>query len=149
MSTSVDRILTGDVLAGIVSVFGGLTPAELRRACQEVLFRAEGERVGDEAVDRVIGDAVDEYYLYDVDERGLLIPGPVAFPELPEFAEDLPLLLDVEERDVDRTRAARELVASLCEELGADPEPERVAAIEQLSYDIEAWASVDASDLRE
>lgn len=148
MSPPADRVLTGDVLAGIAGLFGGLARPELREACTEVLYRAEGERVGDAAIDAALGRAIDEHRLHEVDGRDLVIPGPAAFPELPEFAEDLPVLLDVEEREVDRERAATDLVESLADELEAGAGPARRRTIEQLSYDIEAWANVDASALR-
>ncbi len=148
MNTPADRHLTGDVLAGITSLFGGLTRAELREACTELLYKAEGERAPEAAIDAALERAIEEHRLHELDERGLLIPGPAAFPELPEFAEDLPVLLDIEEREVDRERAAVALVESLGEELEAGADPARQRTIAQLSYDIEAWANVDASALR-
>lgn len=148
MSTAADRVLTGDVLAGITSLFGGLTRAELCEACMELLYKAEGERAAEDAIDAALERAIDEHRLLELDDRDLLIAGPAAFPELPEFAEDLPVLLDIEEREVDRERAAGGLVESLVEELEAGADPERQRTIAQLSYDIEAWANVDASALR-
>ena len=87
----------------------------------------------------------------DADAIALAV-GPAAFPSLPADAEDLPHILDVPERDVDREtlsgavreRLSRDAVAAI--EAG---DAERLEVLADVTYDIEAWAPVDAGDVRE
>jgi len=81
-----------------------------------------------------------------------LAVGPAAFPSLPADAEDLPHILDVPERDVDRET----LSEAVLERLSADAvaainagDAARLEVLADVTYDIEAWAPVDAGDVRE
>jgi hypothetical protein len=144
---------TGDELAGLADLFGALTRDELEAALGELAFK-RGDAADDDAIGDAIDDAVDGYYLVavDGDDETLLAPGPVAFPTLPEGAEDLPHILDVPTREVDRRTVARDVEERLRAEAAravADGDDERVAHLLDVTYDLEAWASVDVSGVRD
>ena len=146
---------TGDELAGIVDLFGGLTRAELREAAGEAAFRA-GEELDEDALAAAVEDAVESYRLvaYDPpDEDGeWLVAGPTAFPTLPEGAEDLPHIVDVERRAVDRERAGEAVIerfrrdAAITVDAG---DADRAAWLLDLSYDVETWAPVEMGEVRD
>ena len=162
-----------DDLAGVVDLFGWLTRAELTRALSELAFKRRTE-VDDDAIAAAIDVAVAEYALVpappealdeaggeaavadpddgvDADEVALAV-GPAAFPSLPEGASDLPHILDVPERGVDREALSAAVLARLSEDAVAvirDGDADRLAVLADVTYDIEAWAPVDAGDVRE
>jgi hypothetical protein len=87
----------------------------------------------------------------DSPEDAMLAVGPAAFPTLPPNAEDLPHILDIESRRVDRDR----LVEQVRRRLEADAEAavennasERAAELHDISYDVEAWAGVAVDEVR-
>jgi len=133
-----------DAVAGVVGLFGGLTRAELDRALSELAFKRDAE-----PADGVVEAAVGSYHLVEHDD--LLVVGPAAFPALPDGAEDLPHILDVEPRSVDR-----EAVAATVEERFRADTARALAegdetAVERLldaSYDLETWGPVDVDDVR-
>ena len=148
--------LSLDDLAGIADLFGGLTRAELGEALEELAFRKGVEPPPEAAVD----EAVREYALvaYPRDETGdddpesLLVPGPAAFPTLPDGAADLPHILDVESRAIDRDelgRAVEERFRGDVARAVADGDAELVERLLDVSYDLETWGPVDLGDLRE
>jgi hypothetical protein len=158
---------TYDELAGVVDLFGALTRAELRDALDELAFK-RGQGADAAALRSAVEDAVDRYYLVEFDpdsetESGaetLLVPGPVAFPILPEDAEDLPLILDVPDRDVNREvvgeQVAERLAADAERVVGSEggtgvtaTDEERAEHLLDVSYDLEAWAPVEATAARE
>ena len=145
--------MDGDELAGVVDLFGGLTRPELDNALDELAFKrgdsADGDANENSATDD-IDAALREYYLVTVDhDRGpLLAPGPVAFPELPEYGTDLPHILDVERRDVDREELAAAVRNRLESEAG-DADGDRAEYLLDVTYDAEAWAPLDLDDVRE
>lgn len=162
---------THDELAGVVDMFGALTRAELRRALLELAFK-QGAEPDEEAVRREIEAAVDDYAIVAVDpdavgatvarpEEGsdrsddpdeLLLCGPTAFPTLPPDADDLPHILDVERREVDRAAVGEQVFARLRGEAAraVDAGDEaRIGHLLDVSYDLEAWAPVDAGPVRE
>ena len=100
---------------------------------------------GDDAPDAA--DALDA----DADEAELLTTGPVAFPTLPPDAEDLPHIMDVPDRTVDRAALARRvqerLLADAARAVDAGDD-ERVAHLLDVTYDLEAWAPVEVSEVR-
>ncbi|MFB6192250.1 MAG: hypothetical protein ABEI11_02885 [Haloarculaceae archaeon] len=147
--------LSPDEVAGIVDLFGALTAAELEEALAELAYRRGVEppadavedakaayalvAVGPGAVDGAPGDA-------------LLAVGPAAFPELPEGAEDLPHLLDADERRVDRAA----LAAAVEERFRGDAaravaagEAAELRRLLDASYEIEAWGPVDLGAVRD
>ncbi|ESS07848.1 MAG: hypothetical protein A07HN63_02352 [uncultured archaeon A07HN63] len=151
---------TGDELAGIVDLFGALTRAELTDALAELAFK-QGETVDSDAVGAAIATALADYVLveYDPPDSGnesesadsLLAVGPAAFPTLPEHGEDLPHILDYEHRTVDRGRLAEQVRERLEAEAEAAIEngaSERAAALHDISYDLEAWGSVEVDEIR-
>ncbi|MFD1513499.1 DUF7109 family protein [Halomarina rubra] len=148
-----------DAVAGVVDLFGALTPAELRKALAELAFK----RGVDAPPDAVVEAAVDSYHLLDHD--GLLVVGPAAFPTLPEGAADLPHILDVERESPQphvlattaerrfREEAERALAAATGGDAdeGANETDEGQPDLDWLvdvSYDLEAWGPVDVGDLR-
>jgi len=144
--------LLSDELAGVVDLFGGLTREELQRALEELAFK-RGEEPDSEAVAAAVETAVESYHLVPVerDDETLLVAGPVAFPTLPEHAEDLPHIMDVGTRTVDRetaAAAARDRLDRQAVEVAKAEDSERAAALVDVCYDLETWAAVDTDDLR-
>jgi len=151
---------TGDELAGVVDLFGALTREELSEALTELAFK-QGAAVDDAAVTDAIETAVSEYVLVeyepassdvrDADSESLLTVGPAAFPTLPSNAEDLPHILDYEKRAVDRDRLAQQVRTRLeteADEAVAADDADRAAAALDVSYDLEAWATVEVDTIR-
>jgi len=138
-----------DELAGMVDTFGALDRAELEQACSETAFR-RGEEFDEDAVETAIDDAIEGYALVEYDGR--LVSGPAAFPTLPDGAEDLPHILDVERRDV-----SREAVASAVAERFEREVHEAIltgdeaacADLLDLSYEVESWGPVALGNARD
>lgn len=137
-----------DEVAGIVDLFGALTREELETALSELAYRRGEERSAD-AVD----DAVAAFALVEFEHEGdrVVAPGPAAFPELPDGAEDLPHMLEAAGQTIDREQIARAATARFRTEavcastLRAD---DRAAELIDISYDLEAWGNVDLARLR-
>lgn len=151
---------THDELAGVVDLFGALTREELEQALVELAYR-QGDDVREDAVAAAIAEATREYYLValpadlvdgKVEADEALAAGPVAFPMLPADGEDLPHILDVPPRSVDRSAVA----ATVADRLRADAaaaidagDAERAAQLADVTYDVEAWGAVDLTEMRE
>ena len=138
-----------DDLAGVVDLFGALTRSELAEARSELAYR-RGEDLREGAVE----EALEAFALvaFERDGRELLAAGPAAFPTLPEGAEDLPHILDVDARDVDREavgRAAEERLRAEAARAVADGDADRATELLDVSYDLEAWAPVSLDAVRE
>jgi hypothetical protein len=139
-----------DDLAGILDLFGALTPAELESALEELAFK-RGESVDPDAVETAVDDAIASFAVvrYQGDGRTLLAPGPAAFPTLPPNAEDLPHILDVPDRDVDPEAAgaavADRLRSAAAGALDADDEAEMRRLLD-VTYDVEVWSGAVAVD---
>ncbi|MEF8784355.1 MAG: hypothetical protein V5A45_00365 [Haloarculaceae archaeon] len=151
--------LTGNDVAGVVDLFGGLTRAELGTALAELAFK-RGEDHDPDAFEEEIESAVRSYHLVEIgtdettvaSEDSLLVVGPVAFPELPEGATDLLHILDVSERDIERETAARAAEQRFREDASAAVEAgdtERIEALLDVSYELEAWGGVDLARSRD
>ncbi|WP_332898317.1 MULTISPECIES: DUF7109 family protein [unclassified Haladaptatus] len=143
--------LTHDELAGVVSLFSALTREELTTALSELAYR-NGEE-GDVPVEE-IDAAIERYFLVEFEREGTtyLTPGPVAFPELPEGGEDLPHILSVEKREVDREAIITPLEAQFRKDAAAavdDGDDERIHHLLDVSYDLEAWGPVELGDERD
>lgn len=151
-----------DDIAGVVDLFGALTRAELRRALSELAFRQAEEREPG-SFENVVQDAVDAYHLVAVPadasgdgveregESDLLVAGPVAFPTLPDGGEDLPHIMDVPDRTVDREAAAAAAEEQFRADAAAavgDGDTERVGTLLDVSYELEAWGPVDLGEVR-
>lgn len=150
---------TADELAGVVDLFGALTRAELGEALAELAFK-RGEDYDTEAFEADIDDALRSYHLVAVPpaetavdaEEALLVVGPVAFPELPEGATDLPHILDADQRSVSRNAAAtaaRDRFRSDAADAVQQEDPDRVASLLDVSYELEAWGSVELDEMRD
>jgi hypothetical protein len=140
---------TADELAGVVDLFGALTRDELVEGLSELAFK-RGEEVADP--DGAIDDAVASYHLVTVaDEEDLLAVGPAAFPELPEGASDLPHIMDVPERSIDRERLAEAIEERFREECLVALRSENDAFVQRLldvSYELEVWGPIDVAETR-
>lgn len=151
---------THDELAGIVDLFDALTREELEQALVELAYR-RGSDVREDIVSETVGEAIQEYYLVslpasavngEAEAEELLVVGPVAFPMLPAEGEDLPHILDIPERTVDRSAAAEHVAERLHEEAAVavtDADDERAATLVDVTYDAEAWGAVELTDIRE
>lgn len=140
---------SGDEVAGVVDMFGALTREELRRALAELAFRG-GEEGDPAAFEGTIEAAVESYAL--VEDDGLLAPGPAAFPELPAGAPDLPHMLDIERRSVDRAALARQVESRLADDAAGaveDGDETRVEELREVTYDAEAWGPVEVDSVRD
>lgn len=154
---------TPDELAGVVDGFGGLTRGELRGALDDLAARA-GDAADAGAVETAIEDALDSYHLVELPPEEalatpgehavtdpLLLPGPAALPELPDGGEDLPHLLDIDPRAIDREAAARAVESSLRADAAAAIEADdadRAAILLDACYEVEAWGPVDLADAK-
>ena len=151
--------LSGDELAGVVDLFGGLTRAELGRAVEELGFKRAVDH-DPAALDAAVNDARESYHLVAVPRNAdeepeageVLVAGPVAFPTLPEGAADLPHILDAPDRDIDREtagEAAREQLRADALAAAKAGDADRAGALLDVCYDLEAWAPVDTDEFRE
>lgn len=147
--------LSGDELAGVTDLFGALQPAELKQCVQELAFR-RGEDFDPSAHSDAVEEAVSAYHLVRVtdstDADTLLAPGPTAFPTLPEDADDLPHILDVEKRSFDREVVGSQVETRLRGEAAravSEGDTERIATLLDVSYDLEAWAPVEIASARD
>ncbi|MFB6133246.1 MAG: hypothetical protein ABEJ44_07590 [Halanaeroarchaeum sp.] len=141
--------LDADELAGIVDLFGFLHRDDLLDAVQELAFRRDVPFDAEET-DGAIDDAVEAFALVQFERTGepVLVAGPTAFPTVPDGAEDLPHILDVPRREVDRSALAGPVRSRL--EAAADRvrEPDRARDLIDVTYDAEAWTDVDLADVR-
>lgn len=156
--------VTADELAGIVELFGALTRAELQTAVAELAYKAAGDFEPDSFAEDVEA-ARRSYHLLEVpptavdgepleadDAPSWFVPGPLAFPELPEDATDLPHILDIDERTVDHAavdRAAEERFRADAAAAVDAGDADRIAALRDVSYELEAWSAVDLAAARE
>ncbi|RRJ30881.1 DUF7109 family protein [Halocatena pleomorpha] len=137
---------SADELAGIVDLFGVLTRDELDDALAELAFR-RGEDPPDRAI---IDSAVASYHLVEYN-RGLAV-GPTAFPTIPTGATDLPHIMSIEARSIDRERLARSVEKRFRGETAraVDAAAERqIAHLRDVSYDLETWGAVDLTRVRD
>jgi len=142
---------TPDELAGVVDLFGALSPATLRQALAELAYKRGEDRDPASFADEIRA-AIDSYHLLELEDESLLVVGPVAFPSLPEGARDLPHILDVEERSVDRERLATAAERRFRRDAGqavAADDRERIERLLDVSYELEAWAPVELAETRE
>ncbi|MFC6951684.1 DUF7109 family protein [Halorubellus litoreus] len=158
-----EEVLSADELAGVLELFGALSESEFVRAVNEAAFRA-GREVDDDALADRVNAAAESFHVVRVEpdavplvvpaldgDEAAYVPGPRAWPEEPEHGEDLPHILDVDARDVDRealaVRVRRQLRAAV-ERAAARGDAERLHDVVDVTYDVEAWADVDLADTR-
>jgi hypothetical protein len=80
------------------------------------------------------------------------VPGPVAFPALPAGAGDLPHILNIPDRGVDRAAAGEAAAERLLAEAATAVDAGNTGRITELidvSYELEAWANVDVTPARD
>ena len=162
--------LARDDLAGVVDLFAWLTREELSRAFAELAFKRR-TTLDEDAIDEAIDVAVAEYALVPappgavsvVGDEGdadgpandggeALAVGPAAFPSLPDGAADLPHILDVPDRTVDRavlSEAVHERLSTDAVAAITEGDTARLEVLADVTYDIETWAPVDAAPIRE
>ena len=138
-----------DDLAGVVDLFGALTRPELDEALSELAYRRD-EAVSEGAVDEAL--AAFALVVFERDGEELVAPGPAAFPTLPDGAEDLPHILDIEPRDIDREavgRAAEKRLRAEAARAVSAGDADRAAELLDVSYDLESWAPVALDAVRQ
>jgi hypothetical protein len=162
--------LARDDLAGVVDLFAWLTREELSRAFSELAFKRR-TTLDEDAINEAIDVAVAEYALVPAppgavsvvgdegdadgpaDDGGdALAVGPAAFPSLPDGAADLPHILDVPDRAVDRavlSEAVHERLSTDAVAAITEGDTARLEVLADVTYDIETWAPVDAAPIRE
>jgi hypothetical protein len=165
-------VADADELAAVVDLFGALTRAELTDALVELAYRQRGD-VDDEAVTAAAASAIDwaveRYHLVAYDpadatdpvaavetadgaaDETLLTVGPVSFPALPAEADDLPHILDYPTRSVSRAALAETVERRLRGDAAravAAGDDDRARELLDVTYDLEAWAPVDVSEVR-
>ena len=142
--------LSPDEVAGVVDLFGALTRGELDRALEELAYRRDEAPAETDAEAALTAYALVAYEAEGGEDR--LTVGPAAFPTLPEGAEDLPHILDVEPRAPDRevvsTAAERRFRADVARAVDAS-DRDRIERLLDVSYDLEAWGDVQLDALRE
>jgi len=150
--------LTPDELAGVVDLFGALPPETLREGLAELAFK-RGQPYEPDTFEGAVDAAIGTYHLVvvdgdevDADAEQLLVVGPTSYPDLPEGASDLPHILDVPERAVDRGTAARAAADRFRTEAARAVDAgdtDRVATLLDVSYELEAWGGLDLSGVRD
>ncbi|MFB6135103.1 MAG: hypothetical protein ABEJ55_08955 [Halanaeroarchaeum sp.] len=142
--------LDPDDLAGIVDLFGYLQREDLQAAVRELAFRRD-EQYDEGAVDDAIEDAVESFALvrFEHGDRSILVVGPTAFPVVPDGAEDLPHILDLDRREVDRSALAGPVRTRLERAANRVRDPDRASDLLDVTYDAEAWADLDLTEVRE
>ncbi|MFB6267028.1 MAG: hypothetical protein ABEI31_05155 [Halodesulfurarchaeum sp.] len=141
--------LEADELAGLVDLFGALPRESLVQGVQELAFR-RGDDVEPEAIEAALDSALDHFVLLAVtlDSEEVMVPGPTAFPTVPEGGEDLPHILDADRRSVPQEAIERAVRRRLAAEAARLDDPDRAAELVDVTYDAEAWAGLDLSDVR-
>jgi hypothetical protein len=99
-----------------------------------------------------VDDGVETAAAADDTDETLLTVGPVSFPSLPAEAEDLPHILDYPTRSVSRAALARSVEGRLRGDAAravAANDIDRIRHLLDVTYDLEAWAPVDVSEVRD
>ena len=148
--------LTHDELAGVVDLFGALTRDELTEAGDELAFKRGADFDGENietalAAYRLVAFDPDGVVEQSGDEQ-LVAAGPTAFPTLPDGAEDLPHILDVEPRTPDRAALGGVVEGRFRADAARavrDDDRERIERLLDVSYDLETWAPVELDGVRD
>ncbi len=141
-----------DELAGVADLFGGLSRAELSTAFEHLAARA-GTSFDEDSLLALIDEAVTDYFLVALEHDGatVLAPGPRALPSLPERGEDLPHMMEIEQRQIDSLTVAKateqRIRTDAAQAIAAD-DAERAELLIDACYEVEAWGAVDTSDIR-
>lgn len=143
--------IDSDAVAGIVDMFGALSREELTTALSEFAFRRGSDVEASAAIESAIESFSLVAFTPESGDEQLLAAGPTAFPSVPDGAEDLPHILEVEPRTVDRTVVGREAERRLRRKAAGaieDGDPGRAATLVDASYELEAWGPVDLEEIR-
>jgi len=162
-SSEGDAAYSPDELAYVLELFGALTASEFKRAVGEAAFRV-GRDVDADALAARVNAAADSFHVVRVEpdavdrvvpaldgDEAAYAPGPRAWPTEPDGAEDLPHILDIDARDVDRDALAdrvRHQLRAAVERAAARGDADRLHDVVDVTYDVEAWADVDLADTR-
>lgn len=98
------------------------------------------------------GIAGDAGVAADLNDDTWLVAGPIAFPSLPTGASDLPHILDVSVRTVNRTAVGRSAEKRFRRDAAAaagSGDDGRIAELLDVSYELESWAPVDLAQARD
>lgn len=153
---------TPDELAGIVDLFGALTRSELHQAITDLSART-GDDFDPEILDNQIDAALHEYYLLCINSdqteespsaatESVLVSGPAALPTIPPHGEDLPHIMEIEDRTIPTEtlrRAAEERLRKDAAQAVNDDDATRIRDLLDTCYDLEAWAGVNTTQIRE
>ena len=77
--------------------------------------------------------------------------GPAALPDLPDGGEDLPHLIRVDKREIDKMRIGRDVKDKISREIEKEIHKMDKGEVEQLldvCYDLEMWNEIDVEDVR-
>jgi hypothetical protein len=162
-STAGDAGYSPDELAYVLELFGALAESEFERAVRVAAFRVGRDVDADALAERVTA-AADSFHVVRVapdavplvvpaldGDEAAYVPGPRAWPTEPDGAEDLPHILDLDERAVDRDALAtqvRKQLRSTVERAAARGDADRLHDVVDVTYDVEAWADADLQDTR-
>ncbi|HIJ12474.1 MAG TPA: hypothetical protein HA275_01930 [Halobacteriales archaeon] len=141
---------TLDELVGAVDLFGGLSREELIGGFQDIGARM-GDGVDIKGLNFRIDEAIEKYYLVELVDQGLLVAGPSALPELPEGGEDLPHLILVGEREINREEVEKSVVERIGKEVEIaifEKDRNQIESLLNVCYDLEIWAGVDVDGIR-
>ncbi len=143
---------SADELAGVADLFGGLSLDEFERAFENLAAR-QGEPFDAEEVAAKVRAATDAYFLIEVDGDGepIYAPGPAALPRLPDHGDDLPHMMELEPRSIDRAmvgRAVEERLRADAAAAVADGDRDRMQKLLDVAYEVDAWG-VDTTELRD
>ena len=141
---------TLDELAGAVDLFEGLSREELISGFGDISARM-GDYVNVETLSLRIDEAIEKYYLVEIVDRGLLVVGPSALPELPEGGEDLPHLILVGEREINREEVEKSVVERVSKEIEiviSKKDRDQMERLLDVCYDLEIWGEIDVEGIR-
>ena len=141
---------TLDQLAGAVDLFGGLTREELIQGFEDISAR-KGDILHTERLNMQIDEAIEKYYLVEIEEQELLVVGPAALPDLPDGGEYLPHLIRGDKREIDKMRIGRDVKDKISREIEKEIHKMDKGEVEQLldvCYDLEMWNEIDVEDVR-
>tara|TARA_B110000014_G_scaffold263296_1_gene259582 strand:+ start:1005 stop:1484 length:480 start_codon:yes stop_codon:yes gene_type:complete len=141
---------TLDELAGAVDLFGGLSRMELVQGFEDISARM-GDSVDIETLNGRIDEAVEKYYLVEMKSQDLLVVGPTALPELPEGGEDLPHLILVGEREINREEVEKSVVDRMDKEVEiviSRKDIDQMGRLLDVCYDLEIWAEINVEGIR-
>lgn len=118
MRHTLPGITTRDELAGVVDLFGAVTPGELADALDELAFR-HGEKLAENALTTAVEEAIAEYILVEVGQEAIGIKGELS--EADDHGEDA---ISADDSSPDRSTSTADISvsdSSLPSETPADP----------------------------